>query len=131
VVPVWRPGRAPDHAGYGERRSSSGQPAIKSTCITRWPSSCAGSKRSRHVDPLWSIRKTIGRLSGGRTQAQSPLFTADLLALSIKLIVEVDGSIHVRKPGPDAGHDPKLQRAGFRFVLVSAKLVRSDLAASR
>ena len=58
------------------------------------------------------------------------LFIADFLAPSIKLIVEVDGAIHARKPGPDTRRDRKLQRAGFRVVRVSAQLVLSDLAAA-
>jgi hypothetical protein len=57
-------------------------------------------------------------------------FIADFCAPSIGLIVEVDGAIHARKLGPDAGRDLKLRRAGFRIVRVSAELVLRDLGAA-
>jgi len=80
---------------------------------------------------LWSALKA--RQLGVSFRRQIPvagLFIADFLAPSIKLIVEVDGAIHARKPGSDARRDRKLRRAGFRIVRVSAQLVLSDLAAA-
>ena len=80
---------------------------------------------------LWSALKA--RQLGVSFRRQVPvlgLFIADFLAPAIKLIVEVDGAIHARKPGPDARRDRKLQRAGFRIVRVRAQLVLSDLSAA-
>jgi len=80
---------------------------------------------------LWSALKA--RQLGVSFRRQVPvlgLFIADFLAPAIRLIVEVDGAIHARKPGPDARRDRKLRRAGFRVVRVSAQLVLGDLAAA-
>ena len=80
---------------------------------------------------LWSALKA--RQLGVSFRRQVPLaglFIADFCAPSVNLIVEVDGAIHGRKRGSDARRDRKLQRAGFRIVRVSARLVLSDLAAA-
>ena len=80
---------------------------------------------------LWSALKAC-RL-GVSFRRQVPVvgqFIADFCAPSIGLIVEVDGPIHARKPGPDARRDLKLRRAGFRIVRVSAELVLRDLGAA-
>ena len=80
---------------------------------------------------LWSALNA--RQLGVSFRRQVPVagrFIADFCALSIQLIVEVDGPIHARKPGSDARRDRKLQRAGFRVVRVSAQLVLTDLAAA-
>jgi len=55
---------------------------------------------------------------------------ADFNAPAIKLVVEVDGSIHARKRSADARRDLKLRRAGFRIIRVSAELVLRDLTAA-
>ena len=57
-------------------------------------------------------------------------FIADFCAPALRLIVEVDGAIHARRPGPDARRDLKLRRAGFRIIRVSAELVLTDLSAA-
>ena len=57
-------------------------------------------------------------------------FIADFFAPAIGLVIEVDGAIHARRPGPDARRDLKLRRAGFRVVRVSAELVLSNLPAA-
>jgi len=94
----------------------------------------ARQHRSRPTESeaaLWSALKA--RRLGVSFRRQVPvagLFIADFLAPSIKLIVEVDGAIHARKPGPDARRDTKLQRAGFRIIRVGAQLVLSDLPAA-
>ncbi|HWZ93351.1 MAG TPA: DUF559 domain-containing protein, partial [Polyangiaceae bacterium] len=80
---------------------------------------------------LWSALKA--RQLGVSFHRQVPLagrFIADFFARSVGLVVEVDGAIHARKPGPDAGRDLKLRRAGFRVVRVSAELVLRDLSAA-
>src|SRR5260221_12268842 len=77
---------------------------------------------------LWSALKA--RQLGVSFRRQVPLgghFIADFFAPSIGLVVEVDGAIHARKPGPDARRDLKLRRAGFRVVRVSTELVLRDL----
>jgi very-short-patch-repair endonuclease len=80
---------------------------------------------------LWSALNA--RQLGISFRRQVPLagcFIADFCAPSIGLIVEVDGPIHARRPGPDARRDLKLRRAGFRVVRVSAELVLRDLPAA-
>ena len=80
---------------------------------------------------LWSALKA--RQLGVSFRRQVPLaghFIADFFAPSIGLIVDVDGAIHARRPGPDARRDLKLRRAGFRILRISAALVLQDLAAA-
>jgi very-short-patch-repair endonuclease len=80
---------------------------------------------------LWSALKD--RQLGVSFRRQVPVagrFIADFCAPSIQLIVEVDGPIHARRPGPDARRDLKLRRDGFRVVRVSAELVLRDLGAA-
>jgi len=80
---------------------------------------------------LWSALNA--RQLGVSFRRQVPFavrFIADFFALSIGLVVEVDGAIHARRPGPDARRDLKLRRAGFRIVRISAELVLGDLPAA-
>jgi very-short-patch-repair endonuclease len=94
----------------------------------------ARQHRSRPTESearLWSALKS--RQLGVSFRRQVPLaghFIADFFAPTIGLVVEVDGAIHARKPGPDARRDLKLRRAGFRVVRVSAELVLQDLPAA-
>jgi very-short-patch-repair endonuclease len=93
----------------------------------------AGQHRSQPTPSealLWSAINA--RQLGVSFRRQVPLvgFIADFFAPAIKLVIEVDGPIHARKRGSDAGRDLKLRRAGFRVVRVSAELVLRDLPAA-
>jgi very-short-patch-repair endonuclease len=57
-------------------------------------------------------------------------FIADFLAPSLRLIVEVDGAYHARRPRADEGRELKLRRLGFRVVRVRAELVLRDPTAA-
>jgi len=122
------PGTLPAREAQMRARSPlNSKSAARLELFARQHRSCLTESEAR----LWSALKA--RHLGVSFRRQVPvagLFIADFLAPSIKLIVEVDGAIHARKPGPDARRDRKLQRAGFRIVRVSAQLVLSDLAAA-
>jgi very-short-patch-repair endonuclease len=62
-------------------------------------------------------------LLGGR-------FIVDFFALSVGLVVEVDGGYHARRRAADASRDRKLCRLGYRVVRIEAALVLRDLAAA-
>jgi very-short-patch-repair endonuclease len=51
----------------------------------------------------------------------------DFLARSVRLIVEVDGSVHARKRACDARRTVTLERAGYRVLRLSARVVMRDL----
>jgi len=80
---------------------------------------------------LWSALKA--RQLGVTFRRQVPVgaqFIADFLALSLGLIVEVDGAYHARRQRADERRELKLRRLGFRVVRLSAGLVLTDLAAA-
>jgi very-short-patch-repair endonuclease len=57
-------------------------------------------------------------------------FIVDQLAPSVRLVVEVDGSSHVRRRSADARRDRALERAGYRVLRLPAELVMRDLPAA-
>jgi very-short-patch-repair endonuclease len=80
---------------------------------------------------LWSALKA--RQLGVSFRRQVPLaglFIADFFVPSIGLVIEVDGAVHARRPGPDARRDLKLSRLGLRVIRISAELVLRDLPAA-
>jgi len=90
-----------------------------------------GSRLTESEARLWSALNA--RQLGVSFRRQVPLagqFIADFFAPAIGLIVEVDGAIHARRPGPDARRDLKLRRLGVRVVRISADLVLGDLPAA-
>ena len=54
-------------------------------------------------------------------------FVADFAAPQARLIVEVDGSCHLRRASADARRDAKVARLGYRVLRLEAKLVMEQL----
>jgi very-short-patch-repair endonuclease len=54
-------------------------------------------------------------------------FILDFLAPSARLVIEVDGGIHVRRKGADARKERALRRAGYRLIRVDAEQVLREL----
>jgi very-short-patch-repair endonuclease len=80
---------------------------------------------------LWSALKA--RQLGVTFRRQVPVgghFIADFLAPAVRLIVEVDGAYHWRRPRADEIRDRKLARLGYRVVRVNANLVLENLPAA-
>ncbi|MBK7578939.1 MAG: DUF559 domain-containing protein, partial [Myxococcales bacterium] len=71
-----------------------------------------------------------GRL-GVAFRRQVPIgrYVADFAALSVKLVVEVDGGYHSLRREADARRDRDLARWGYRVVRVGAEEVRADVRA--
>jgi leucyl-tRNA synthetase len=53
----------------------------------------------------------------------------DFVALSARVVVEVDGASHVGRERADARRDRELERAGYRVVRVEARSVMRELEA--
>ena len=73
---------------------------------------------------LWQLLR--GRQLGVWFRRQVPLggqFIADFVAPTARLIVEVDGSSHVRRNHADARRDRTLERLGYRVLRLPAELV--------
>ena len=79
---------------------------------------------------MWAALKARQLGVSFRRQVVVGGFIADFCAPSIRLVVEVDGLIHARKPGSDAQRDRKLSRLGFRVVRVPAALLLGNLPAA-
>ena len=60
---------------------------------------------------------------------QVPLggYIVDFLARSVRLIIEVDGSVHALKRASDKRRTAKLERAGYRVLRLDARVVLRDL----
>jgi leucyl-tRNA synthetase len=52
----------------------------------------------------------------------------DFVALSVRVVVEVDGASHVGRERADARRNAELERAGFRVLHVEARSVMRELA---
>ena len=94
--------------------------SLTSTALAPPSPKLAFGPRSRRAQLGVSFRRQV--LIGG--------FIADFCAPSRKLVVEVDGGYHRRKPRADESRDRKLLRLGYRVVRVSAELVMRDLPAA-
>ena len=57
-------------------------------------------------------------------------YIVDLLAPSVRLVVEIDGRCHELKRPADARRDEKLRRLGYHVLRVDAALVLRDLEAA-
>ncbi len=55
-------------------------------------------------------------------------YVADFVAPAVRLVVEVDGAIHLRRRAADARRDRDLGRLGYRVLRVQADHVMRDLA---
>jgi very-short-patch-repair endonuclease len=83
-----------------------------------------------------SEQKLWAELSAGKLgvtfRRQVPVchrFIVDFLAPSIKLVVEIDGSVHAKRRAVDARRDERLRRAGFRVVRFTVEEVVRDVGA--
>jgi len=54
-------------------------------------------------------------------------YIADFVAPALRLVVEVDGAIHLRRRAADARRDRDLGRLGYRVLRVSASAVMRDV----
>jgi very-short-patch-repair endonuclease len=62
-----------------------------------------------------------------RRQAVIGRYIVDFCALSLKLIVEVDGSVHALKRASARRRNETLERAGYRVLRLDARFVMRDL----
>jgi very-short-patch-repair endonuclease len=89
----------------------------------------------RHA-PTLTEAKLWAELSGKKLRVafrrQVPVghrFIVDFLAPALKLVVEIDGSVHAKRRAADARRDQWLRRAGFRVVRFTADDVIRDVGA--
>jgi very-short-patch-repair endonuclease len=82
---------------------------------------------TRSEEALW--RALSGSQLGVAFRRQVPFgrFILDFLAPSARLVIEVDGGIHVRRKGADARKERALRRAGYRLIRVDAEQVLREL----
>jgi very-short-patch-repair endonuclease len=76
---------------------------------------------------LW--RSLSGSQLGVAFRRQVPLggrYIADFVAPSARLVVEVDGPLHVGRHRADARRDRMLRRLGYRVLRLSAQLVMRE-----
>jgi very-short-patch-repair endonuclease len=76
---------------------------------------------------LWLVLR--GGALGVWFRRQVPLgrFIGDFVAVSARLIVEVDGGYHARRRAADARRDRALQRLGYRVLRLDAALVNDRI----
>jgi very-short-patch-repair endonuclease len=89
------------------------------------------------VSPTLSERKLWLELSAAKLgvafRRQVPLagrWIADFFAPSLRLVVEVDGSVHERTRCGDARRAQKLNRLGYHVLRLDAELIIRDLPAA-
>jgi len=87
--------------------------------------------------PTLSEARIFDAVRGGQLgiafRRQVPLlgrFIVDLLALEVKLVIEIDGLCHARTASADARRDRALARAGYSVLRLDAELVMRDLGAA-
>lgn len=80
---------------------------------------------------LWNALRRKG-LDGVKFRRQLPIgpFVVDFYAPSHRLIVEIDGPIHIQQQHADIGRQKLLEELGLRFVRLNADLVEKDLPAA-
>jgi very-short-patch-repair endonuclease len=81
---------------------------------------------------LWSQLRQR-KVSGARFRRQHPLggsYIVDFCAPCERLVVEVDGPIHLAQRHYDARRQRVLESLGYRVVRVSAELVERDVRAA-
>jgi very-short-patch-repair endonuclease len=113
------------------------QAARRSTVSSGRQRLLAERARALREFPTVSERKPWLALSGGQLgvsfRRQVPLlgrFIADFFAPPLRLVVEVDGSVHERTRRADARRDEKLARLGYHVLRLDAELVLRDLPAA-
>jgi len=79
---------------------------------------------------LWSALRASRLGLPFRRQVVIGRFIADLVCPQARLVVEVDGGVHLQRAHLDAHRDRILQRAGYRVLRIPAALVTRDLEAA-
>ena len=80
---------------------------------------------------LW--RELRRRKLGAHFRRQHPLggcYIVDFCCTTHRLVVEVDGGIHLAQRERDAARQRATERLGYRFLRVNADLVERDVAAA-
>jgi very-short-patch-repair endonuclease len=82
---------------------------------------------TRSEEALW--RALSGSQLGVAFRRQVPIgrFIADFVAPSVRLVIEVDGKIHMLRRSADARKERSLRRAGYRLIRVDAEQVLREL----
>jgi very-short-patch-repair endonuclease len=79
---------------------------------------------------LWSALRASRLGVPFRRQVPISRYIADFVCTKARLVVEVDGGVHLRRAQLDARRDRILQRAGYRVLRIPAALVTSNLEAA-
>jgi len=87
---------------------------------------------TRGEEILWQTLRGK-QLQGRRFRRQQPLgpFIVDFFCAEERLIVEVDGPIHLTKPGADRERQTILESLKFRFLRFSSAAVENNVARVR
>jgi leucyl-tRNA synthetase len=103
--------------------------------VTRQRELEAKAHELRHT-PTLSEQRLWSALRGSRLglpfRRQVPIsrYIADFVCIKARLVVEVDGGVHLHRARLDALRDSLLQRAGYRVIRIPAELVTSNLEAA-
>jgi very-short-patch-repair endonuclease len=103
--------------------------------VTRQRELEAKAHHLRH-SPTLSEQRLWSALRGSRLgvpfRRQVPIsrYIADFVCSKARLVVEVDGGVHLHRAHLDAHRDSILQRAGYRVLRIPAALVTSNLEAA-
>ncbi len=84
------------------------------------------SRATPSEEALWLLLRGGALGVAFRRQVVVAGFIADFVALSARLIVEVDGGYHTRRRAADAHRDRKLARAGYRVLRLPAEVVLAE-----
>jgi very-short-patch-repair endonuclease len=79
---------------------------------------------------LWSALRGSRLGLPFRRQVSISRYIADFVCTKARLIVEVDGGVHLHRAQLDAHRDSILERAGYRVLRIPAALVTSNLEAA-
>ena len=76
---------------------------------------------------LWAALR--GKQLGVKFRRQQPIgnFVVDFYASAARLVVEVDGGVHLQQVKADAERQQQLESLGLRVVRVTAQAVEHDL----
>ncbi len=79
---------------------------------------------------LWSALRASRLGFSFRRQVPISRYIADFVCTQARLVVEVDGGVHLQRAQLDAHRDSILQRAGYRVLRIPAALVTRNLEAA-
>ena len=119
------PAAAPGFEEYAMRRHPFSRLTKESFLV-----SAASHMRSEPTRAEWLLWREIrGARLGVVFRRQVPLgghYVADFVALSAKLVVELDGGYHQRRAVKDARRDAALQRLGYRVLRIPNEAVERE-----